>query len=337
MNEISYEESLQLENSVYIDVRSPGEFAEDHIPGAVNLPIFDDKERSEVGTLYKVTGRDEAIIRGSEIAGGKLRELISNISFYKNHSIVFTCARGGMRSSALASLSESIGLKVYKLKSGYKGYRHYVNGKFSEDPVVPPFFIIQGLTGTGKTEIINHIENSIDLEGMAGHRSSIFGAIGLKQNSQKNFETLLLSKIFELNSREYIAVEGESRKIGNLVIPDSILNRMRNSKAILIEADIERRAEIILKEYTKTINKNEIIDIVKSLKVKIGQKTIDELESHIMSDEYIPFIKILLEKYYDPLYEHSIAKYEFIAKIKNTDSKAAAEEVISEIKKYLIR
>lgn len=335
MNEISYEESLKLENSVYIDVRAPVEFAEDHIPEAVNLPIFDDKERSEVGTLYKLTGREKAIIRGSEIAGGKLGGLISKISLYKNQNIIFTCARGGMRSAALASLAESIGLKVYKLKSGYKGYRRYVNENLSIDPVVPPFFIIQGLTGTGKTEIINHIENSIDLEGMAGHRSSIFGGIGLKQNSQKIFETLLLSKIFELNSREYIAIEGESRKIGNLVIPDSILKRMRNSKAILIEADIERRAEIILKEYTKIIDKDKIIDIVKSLKVKIGQKTIDELEFHIRADEYIPFIKILLEKYYDPLYEHSIAKYEFIATIKNSDSKAAAEEVISVIGKYL--
>ncbi len=336
MNEITYEESLSLENPVYLDVRSPGEYSEDHIPGAVNIPIFDDGERSEVGTLYKQTGRDKAIVRGSEIAGGKLGELVLKISSYKDRELIFTCARGGMRSAALASLAESLGLKVYKLNSGYKGYRHYINEKFSTDPVIPPFYVIQGLTGTGKTEIINHIENSIDLEGMAGHRSSIFGGIGLEQNSQKKFETLLLTKIFELNSRDYIAIEGESRKIGNLIIPDTILNRMRTSPAVLIEADIERRAEIILNEYTKIIDKDKIIDIVKSLKVKLGQKTIDELESLIRTNEYIPFIKILLEKYYDPLYEHSLAKYNYIAKVKNSDSKAAAEEVISCIGKYKV-
>jgi tRNA 2-selenouridine synthase len=334
MNEFTYEDSLKLSDPVYLDVRSPGEYSEDHIPGAVSLPVFDDAERSEVGTLYKLVGRDEAIVRGSEIAGSKLGELILNITAYKNRNLIFTCARGGMRSTALASIAESLGLKVYKLKSGYKGYRHYINENFSNDPVIPSLFVLQGLTGTGKTEILNHIENSIDLEGMAGHRSSIFGGIGLKQNSQKNFETLLMSKIIDLNSRDYIAIEGESRKIGNLIIPDTILNRMRNSPAILIEADIGRRAEIILNEYTKIIDKDKIIDIVKSLKVRIGQKTIDELESLVKSNDYIQFIKILLEKYYDPLYEHSLAKYEYIAKIKNSDSKTAAEEVISCIRKY---
>lgn len=335
MKVITYEESLNLDNPVYLDVRSPGEYEDDHIPGAVSLPVFDDAERSEVGTLYKMAGREKAIVRGSEIAGGKLGELVGRISKYKNRDLVFSCARGGMRSASIASLADSLGLRVYKLESGYKGYRHYINRMLSADPVVPSLFVLQGLTGTGKTEILSHIENSIDLEGMAGHRSSIFGAMGLDQNTQKNFETLLLTKILNLNSSPYIAIEGESRKIGNLIIPDSILNRMRNSPAIIIEADIDRRAGIILDEYTKKIDKDKTIIIVRSLKMKLGQKTIDELEMLLEAEDYIPFIKILLEKYYDPLYEHSLAKYNYIARIKNSDSKSAAEEVIYHINKYL--
>ncbi len=332
--DISYEESLKLDNPIYLDVRSPLEFGQDHIPGAVNIPLFDNDERKEVGTLYKITGRDEAIIRGTEIVGGKLSEIVGEIISYSSKDIVVSCARGGMRSSSVASLIESLGMKVYRLEKGYKGYRKFIHDKMEDLKIAPPLFVLQGLTGSGKTEIISHIENSIDLEGMAGHRSSIFGAIGLKQNTQKFFETLLFHKIIELRKSPWCIIEGESQKIGNLHIPPSIFTQMRNSPVILIRTDIEKRIDIIEKEYTEDLDREKVRLIVRTLNSRLGAKIVEELEELLMAGNIREFIKILLVKYYDPLYSHTIDRMSFIKTINNTDSKTAAEEIISLMKSF---
>jgi len=335
MNEILFEESLNLESPVYIDVRSPGEFEEDHIPGAINLPIFNNEERKEIGTIYKAIGRGEAVVRGTEIGGRRIGDIINALSELQGRDIVISCARGGMRSGAVASLLNSLGIKTYKLKEGYKSYRRYVMNMLNSTVINPPIFILQGLTGAGKTEIINLISNSIDIEGLAGHRSSVFGAIGLNQSSQKSFETGFCRDIVRLGNAPYIVIEGESRKVGNLHIPDNIFKQMRRSPAIYVDTPMNRRVEIIKKEYDRFHDHEKVIEIVNSLKYKMSSAKIEKLISLYMSEMVDDFIEMLLCDYYDSLYGHTLKKMNYIAVVKNDDSAAAAASIISIIEKYI--
>lgn len=337
MKDITFQESMELENPVYIDVRSPKEFEEDHIPEAINLPIFNNEERAEVGTIYKLKGRDEAVIRGTEIGGQRIGDIINEMADIQGRNIVICCARGGMRSGAVAALLDSLGIKTFRLKDGYKSYRRYVLERLNTFPVKPEIFILQGLTGAGKTEIIRYIKNSIDLEDLAGHRSSIFGAIGLKQNSQKAFDSGLCSGIMKLKDEAYIVLEGESRKIGNLHIPDNIFMQMRSSPAIYIDTPMSRRVEIIKKEYDRFHEHDKVISIVKSLKRKLSSVKIEKLLQLYSSGEVEEFIEILLADYYDALYSYTLKKMTYIATLVNHNSAETASQVVSVIENYIKR
>lgn len=335
MKEILFEESLNLENPLYVDVRSPGEFADDHIPGAVNLPIFDNDERKEVGTLYRMAGRDTAVLRGTEIGGRRIGEIINRLSDIKDREIIIYCARGGMRSGSVASLINSLGISALRIKDGYKSYRRYVNERLSVMKIMPEIFILQGLTGAGKTEILKVLDNSIDIEGMAGHRSSVFGGIGLEQRSQKFFETELLRRIEELCKSPYVVIEGESRKVGNLHIPDNIFSQMRAGHYIYIDTPLERRISIIREEYNCFQEHERIIEIVNSLRGKLGNKKSDMLIDLYNAGRIDEFIEILLLDYYDLLYKHSLDKYDYISVIKNNDTLETLKNVEKVIKDYL--
>ena len=334
MQNISFEESLSLVKPVYIDVRAPIEYEEDHITGAINIPIFDNAQRAEIGTLYKMAGRDQAVLRGTEIAGQKLSDLIKQFQALKDRELVIYCARGGMRSKSVAELLNSLGMPVSRLIDGYKGYRRYVNMFFEKLDINCPIYILQGLTGTGKTEIIHKLENAIDLEGMAGHRSSIFGGIGLEQKSQKCFETQLFARLHELTDAKYIVLEGESRKIGNLHIPEKLYAQMRAANIFLIEADVERRVDIILNDYASYTSLEIITPKVMSISQKIGKAASNLLVELYSEGNMREFVRILFEKYYDPLYVHSLNKLQFIARIENIDSEKAATDINERIKKH---
>ncbi len=335
MKEISFEESLTLENPLYVDVRSPGEFEEDHIIGAVNLPIFDNDERKEVGTLYKMAGRDTAVLKGTEIGGKRIGEIINRLSEVKGRDIVIYCARGGMRSGSVAALIDSLGIGVYRIREGYKAYRRYVCERMLSVNIKPEIFILQGLTGAGKTEIIKVLKNSIDIEGLAGHRSSVFGGIGLKQRTQKFFETLLLHNIDELENERYVIIEGESIKVGNLHIPANIFAQMRGGHFIYIDTPLNRRVSIIRDEYNSFQEHERIVQIVNSLRRKLGSKKADMLIEHYNSGRIDEFIEILLLDYYDLLYKHSLEKYEYISVIKNYETVQASGEVEKVIEDFL--
>jgi len=334
-NEISFDESKTLPDPLYIDVRSPAEYTEDHVPGAINIPLFDNQERTEVGILYKVVGRDEAVIRGTEIVGQKLPSIVEQFLHYREHTMIIYCSRGGMRSGSVVSLLSSLGIRTYRLKDGYKGYRHHITDSLSKIRIKPQLFILQGLTGVGKTEIIRLMEHSIDLEAMAGHRSSLFGGLGLEQKTQKSFESSIISRINELQNAPYAIIEGESRKIGNLHIPEELFRLMRQAPVILVNADIERRIDILLREYVESIDTDSIHLIVESLRTKLGSETVNTLLSLFEKNELREFTKILLEKYYDPLYKHTIGKMTFIGSVDNHDSLTAATAVRSVIEGHI--
>ncbi|PKL17459.1 MAG: tRNA 2-selenouridine(34) synthase MnmH [Spirochaetae bacterium HGW-Spirochaetae-5] len=336
MEDITFEESQKLAHPLYVDVRAPVEFNEDHIPGAVNLPIFNDEERKEIGTMYKMVGRVDAVKRGTEIGGRRIADIINSLAEIKDREIVIYCARGGMRSGAVASLISSLGIKTYRIIDGYRSFRKMVMDRLASIEIKPQVFVLQGLTGAGKTEILKITGNAVDLEDMAGHRSSIFGGIGLKQNSQKRFETLLWQRLEELDGEEYVLFEGESKKVGNSHIPENIFRQMRKAPAIYIETPIERRVEIIRKEYTGFNEDERILKIVNTLRSKLGAAKTDALIGFYNQGNLDEFIKILLLDYYDTLYRHTLDKFEYLARIENNDTAETSRQVIEVIKKTLI-
>ncbi len=335
MNELNYEEALSLGSTLFVDVRAPVEYAQDHIPGAVNIPVFDDNERALVGTMYRIQGQESAIIKGTEMVADKLSGIIEKITKLRDRNIVVTCFRGGMRSSALVSLLSSLGIEVYKLRDGYKGYRRYIRSRIETLTIEPPLFVLHGLTGTGKTEILRRLPNSIDLEGCAGHRSSVFGGMGLIQNTQKMFESLLVHRIDSLKSAPYAVIEGESRKIGDIHVPEKLMKRLTSSPGILISATMERRVEILMQEYREHAEPGKVIKIVTLIEGRIGKKNAALLADLLKSGNIGDFIRLLLEKYYDPLYRHSLDAISYIAHIENESSESSAGAIQAVIEKQL--
>jgi len=335
MQDITFEESQKIINPLYVDVRAPIEYNEDHIPGAINLPIFNDEERKEIGTMYKMAGKVDAVKRGTEIGGRRIVDIINSLTEIEDRQIIIYCARGGMRSGAVASLISSLGIKTFRIIDGYRSFRKKVMDQLYNLTIKPQIFVLQGLTGAGKTEILRLIPNSVDLEDMAGHRSSLFGGIGLKQNSQKRFETLLWLKLEELKNEDFVLFEGESKKVGNLHIPDNIFSQMREAPAIYIDTAIERRVDIIRKEYTGFNEDEKVLKTVNSLKRKIGQEKADKLAELYNNGDLDEFIKILLLDYYDSLYRHTLDTFQYLASIDNTDTVETSKRVIEVIKKSL--
>ena len=207
--------ALEMENVLILDARTPKEYAEDHLLGAINVPLLDDQERHEVGIIYRQYSREKAIERGMELFPNKIPSIYHAVKEHKNKTIIVYCARGGMRSGIIASLLESIGFKVLQVEGGYKSFRHYITDQLYNFQLKPKIICLYGLTCSGKTKLLKQFQNSLNLEELAQHRGSLYGGVGLKPNRQKRFENLLLQRLKELNHHNYIFVEGESRKIGN--------------------------------------------------------------------------------------------------------------------------
>jgi tRNA 2-selenouridine synthase len=195
--------------------------------------------------------------------------------------------------------------------------------------------VLHGLTGTGKTAILRRLPNAIDLEGFAGHRSSLFGGMGLEPRTQKMFESLLVARVDELRAAPFVAVEGESRKIGDIHLPSRMLERMRSSPAILVTASMERRVEMLLKEYAPSAGTAEVEAILGVLAPRVGRKTAAALTELYGRGDLGGFAAILLEKYYDPLYGRALEAMEFIARVENSDTAEAARLVREAIERHL--
>lgn len=299
------------DNYCLIDVRSESEFAEDHILGAINIPILNDEERILVGTTYKEKGVKAAKVLARNITMPnmlvKLNKIYSIIEDNKKIPLIY-CARGGDRSGIIATFLAMENTYVFRLTGGYKAYRGYVLSYFNTmfNKKIKVFY---GLTGSGKTELLLELMKNnlpvVDLEGLANNRGSVFGHIGLgKQPSQKRFDTLLFDSLSSLDD-DYIIVEGESKKIGRLYIPEQFYDRMIFGDSYLIECKIEFRIERIINEYGGflTKNKEEIIKSLEVLKVQLGNEQIALLIEKFNSGNLNEVVEYLLINYYDILYE----------------------------------
>lgn len=227
MNTIRYEDTLKIKEKVYIDVRTPLEFAEDHIGGAVNIPVLSNDERALVGTIYKKESSEKAVDLGIDFFSKRLPEISTTLRKFAGKKIIAYCWRGGMRSRAFVSFLHSLNFDIVQLDGGYKSFRAVVREGLYSFEIKNKLITIYGMTGSGKTEIINKLyPESIDLEGLAQHRSSLFGHVGLNPRSQKVFEHLLYDELIRVEGMPYVFVEGESRRIGNVNIPENFFDKM---------------------------------------------------------------------------------------------------------------
>ncbi len=250
--EVNIEEFLELSKQFpIIDVRSPGEYEHAHIPGALSLPLFLNDERAEIGTIYKQRGRVKAVQRGLEIVGPKLGGFAKFALALKSDNILIHCWRGGMRSSSMAWLLEQVGIECSLLTGGYKSYRGHVLKSF-EKPL--KIVLLGGYTGSGKTDLLKILKDSgeqvLDLEGLACHKGSAFGAIGqVDQPSGEYFENLLSLEVEALDGEKVVWIEDESRNVGKVFIPEQLWKQMRVSPLVKVEASFEARLDRLMRDY----------------------------------------------------------------------------------------
>lgn len=334
-NEITVQEALALPGAKLIDVRSEGEYAEATIPGAINLPVLHDSERTQVGIAYKHTGADEARVMGLDFVSPRLPQMIKQYQeLSRNDRLVVFCWRGGMRSKSVCSVLEAAGLPVYRLIGGYKAYRRYVN-EYLERPLPHKVAVIHGLTGVGKTELLYELrkmmEPAVDLEGLANNRGSVFGQIGLApQPSQKMFEGLLVKELAFWEQAGYVIVECESRRIGRLILPGMLAEAMRSGLHILAYCSIEARIQRIKRIYAGDLaqNKDSLKNAIMSLGQRLGKKRVGELMELVDRGCLDEVVEFLLIKYYDPLYKYpSRPSSEYELNVDTTNIVRAAETI----------
>ncbi len=306
----SFIESFLQGSSVVFDVRSPSEFTQGHLPGAVNLPLFSDEERALVGTSYVRQSRETAIKLGLEIVGprsvGLLEEAQDHLQSQKKASIY--CWRGGMRSQHVAYLLQLIGIETITLYGGYKSFRHWALQALK---VPRKIQLLGGNTGSGKTNTLKDLhesgEQTLDLEHFASHRGSSFGNLGLaEQPSNEQFENLLAMSLRHLSPHHVLWIEDESRMIGNCKVPDPLYNQMQKSTVYLMERSSKERVEILLKIYQE-IPAQDMIQATLRLKKKLGGFITQKITQLFTEGNYAKAIALLLD-YYDKRYAFSLTK-----------------------------
>ena len=301
--------------SEIVDVRSPSEFQDDHIPGAINLPVLSDEERSLVGTLYKQDSFEGKKL-GAELICKNISKMFESVLKYKNKDWqpLIYCQRGGERSKSLATILLRTGFKTNILSGGYKSYRRYVINELEKLGNKIEFQVICGLTGSGKTKLLTELNKhglqTLDLEDIAKHYGSLLGQYpAVIQPSQKQFESNLLVTMLRLNAEQHVYVESESRKIGNRQIPTAIIKKMRGSKCLWIQMTMEERINFLLKEYTHFLkNPEKFFNIITKFENYLDKDNFDLLVKMYKKRHWEEFVRLLLREHYDPSYLKSINK-----------------------------
>lgn len=294
-----------------IDVRTPAEFDHAHIPGAHNIPLFTNDERAQVGTSYKKQGKDQAVLLGLELVGPKLAGFVKQAKkLARNKKILLHCWRGGMRSASMAWLFDTAGLRATTLSGGYKAYRRYIKNEFAKDYQL---IVLGGMTGSGKTEILQAIaeqgEQFIDLEKLAHHKGSSFGALGqLKQDSTEQFENNLFEDWKNLDISKPVWIEDESQAIGSVRVPEEIYTRIRRSLVIKIELPKKERINWLVKDYG-TFDKDMLRAAVHRIRKRLGGLRTKEALGAIELSDFHKVADLTLE-YYDKAYNYGLSTRE---------------------------
>ena len=298
-----------------IDVRSPAEFAEDHVPGALSCPVLDNEERARVGTIYQQVSPFAARKIGAALVARNIAGHIANLFIEKTKTwkpLVY-CWRGGKRSAAMAHVLREVGWDAKTLEGGYKAYRRYVVEALAALPGKFTFRVIHGVTGSGKSRVLRALAAAgaqvLDLEDLAAHRGSVLGNLPERpQPSQKMFESLLLQEMLSFDAKREIHVEGESRKIGQLQVPEALIQRMRASECLLLEAEPATRVALLMDEYRHFFTDPALLGAQLDCLVGLhGRERVGEWKVLAAAGEWPALVARLLEEHYDPAYRRSAA------------------------------
>lgn len=331
-------EFLKLsESHPILDVRTPAEYEQGHIPGAVNLPLFTNEERKIIGTIYKQQGKQPAILEALSIVGPKMQDYVKQgIKLSTTNTFLVHCWRGGMRSSSMAWFLETYGFKCILLKGGYKQYRRQVLESFNAKKNV---IVLGGKTGSGKTLILHELEKQgeqiIDLEKLAHHKGSSFGALGEPvQNTQEQFENELAFKFSKIDAEKKCWVENESRKIGRNILPNGLYDLMLAANVATVNLPKVERINYLVEEYGK-FPKEELISAIGRISKKLGGMQAKRAIEAIQQDDTKLAFEICLF-YYDKTYSYG-QEQRLKEKIINFDfdkliPEKIAAKIISDIK-----
>ncbi len=321
-----------------VDVRSPSEFNRGHITGAINIPLFDDKQREKVGIKYKKEGRSKAILAGIELTGHAMHlKLQQALDTAKDGKLLVHCWRGGMRSETMAWLFSLGDIETKILEKGYKAYRNYILAAFTEKRKI---IILGGMTGSSKTRILNHLgklgEQVIDLEKLANHKGSAFGALGqLPQPSSEHFANLLYHEWSKLNKEIPVWLEDESRNIGNVFMPDNFYNNLQDSPTIVLYVEIEKRLPHLMEEYSKYPS-DLLKDSIMKISKRLGGDNTKEALNAVDKGDFAKAVEITL-RYYDKAYLYGISQKNpeklITVKADTNDVETNAEKVLDAAKK----
>jgi tRNA 2-selenouridine synthase len=344
--ELAVEQLKAFERALIVDVRSPSEHMAERVPGSINIPLLSDEERAVVGIIYKEQGELVARRHALSLIAPKVSPIIEQIlSLQKQHGqqIVIYCWRGGLRSEAVASLLSIAGINCFRLTGGYKAWRRQVLNSFRNDRYGFNAVVLHGLTGVGKTEILQELDRrglqALDLEALANHRGSAFGGLGLgSQPTQKNFEAVLWQQLQNMKPG-FVFMEAESRKIGRLNLPDLVYkNMIRNGQTILVTSSMEGRVERIAADYLRMNARTrlaEALALLPNLQERIGRSKVTAISELALKDDVYSVIRVLLTEYYDPLYSKAIERAgPFELEISGDDPAGAANQIAGWVERH---
>jgi tRNA 2-selenouridine synthase len=316
---MSYEiaEFLELGKHLpIVDVRTPAEFEQGHIPGAHNIPLFSNEERAIVGTLYKREGKDIAVLKGLEFVGPKMAGFARRArKLAVDKKILVHCWRGGMRSASMAWLFNTTGLDAQTLPGGYKAYRRYIRASFDKPARL---VILGGMTGSGKTDILKKLhemgEQFIDLEGIAHHRGSSFGQIGQEpQPTNEQFENNLAAEWLEQDMERTLWLEDESKPIGRIRLMDNLYARMRKTPLVVINVPREIRALRLVDDYA-SLDKEELEAALVRIGRRIGGQNLKDAVHALHENDFLKVANIALD-YYDKTYNYGLEQRKDVPKV----------------------
>jgi len=296
-----------------IDVRSPAEFAEDHVPGAISAPVLDNEERARVGTLYKQISPFDARKLGAALVSKNIARHLETqfASMPRQWKPLVYCWRGGKRSGAMAHVLREVGWDAWGIEGGYKAYRRFLIDELATLPGLYTYRVIHGTTGSGKSRLLHALRTAgaqvLDLEDLAAHRGSVLGTLPDRpQPAQKMFETQVWDTLRKFDPARPVYVEGESKKIGQLQVPEALMHAMRASACVVLEASRETRIALLSDEYRHFFAEPEgLYAQLDCLQGLYGARVVDDWKAMAGRGEWDELVGRLLDEHYDPAYRRS--------------------------------